>query len=78
MAALFAVHPIQVGEREDEYIVVVLNAKLCHYKICIGAQEKGIQFPNRFADNKEDVLVAFTIVEVIRDQKNKERAEAAI
>ena len=35
LAALLAVHPIRPGEGEDDYIAVVLNAKLCHMELCV-------------------------------------------
>ena len=43
------VHPIRPREGEDEYITVVLNATICHIKLCTGAQEKRLQFPNGFS-----------------------------
>ena len=42
VAALLSVYPILVDDGEDNYIVVVLNAKLCHHKMCAGAQDKGV------------------------------------
>ena len=41
LAALVAVHPIRAGDREDDYVAVVLNATLCHMEMCAGAQERG-------------------------------------
>ena len=77
MAALLAVHPIRVGEGEDDYIAVVLDAKFCHMELCAGAQDKGLQFPNGYADDKEDVVYAYQIVEVVMEQVNKERLQVA-
>ena len=56
LAALLAVHPIRAREGEDDYIAVVLDAKFCHMELCAGAQDKGLQFPNSYADDKEDVV----------------------
>ena len=67
LATLLALHPILVGTGEDDYISVVLNPKLCHHEMCIGAHDKSVQFPNRFADDGEDVLDTFTIVEVVQE-----------
>ena len=36
-AALVVVHPIWPGEEEDDYIVVVLEATLCHMELCADA-----------------------------------------
>ena len=77
LAALLMVHPIRPGEGEDEYIAVVLNAKLYHMELCAGAQDKGLQFPSGFTNDDEDALVAYTIVEAAMEQVNKERLEAA-
>ena len=63
LAALLAVHPIWAGKGEDDYIAVVLDAKFCHMELCVGAQDKGLQFPNGYADDEEDVIYAYTIVE---------------
>ena len=41
------------------------------------AQERGLQFADGYAEDGEDVLVAFGTVEVARDQVIKERVEAA-
>ena len=65
LAALLAVHSIRVGEGEDDYIVVVLDAKFCHMELCAGAKDKGLQFPNGYADDKEDVIYAYTTVEAV-------------
>ena len=37
LTALIAVHPIRPDEREDDYIVVVLDAKYCHIELCVRA-----------------------------------------
>ena len=42
LATLIAVHPIRAGNREDDYVAVVLDATLCHMEMCAGAQEKGL------------------------------------
>ena len=77
LAALLVVHSIWPRDGEDEYIVVVLDAKLCHMELYANAQDKGLQFPNRFANDNEDVLVAYTTMEAVMEQVNKERLEAA-
>ena len=77
LVALIAVHPIWPGEGEDNYIVVVLDPKYCHMELCTGAQDKGLQFPNGFVDDDEDVIYAYTTIEATMDQVNKERLQAA-
>ena len=77
VAALVAVHPIRAGDGEDDYVAVVLDATLCHMEMCAAAQERGLQFPEGFAEDCEEVLVAFSSVEAAMEQVNKERAEAA-
>ena len=77
IAALDAVHPIRAGDGEDDYIAVVLDATLCNMEMCAGAQERGLQFPEGFAEDCDEVLVAFSSVEATMEQVNKERAEAA-
>ena len=77
LAALVAVHPIQAGDGEDNYVAVVLDATLCHMEMCAGAQERGLQFPEGFVEDCDEVFVAFTTVEASMDQVNKERAEVA-
>ena len=77
LAALLAVHPIWASEGEDDYIAVVLDAKFCHIELCARAQDKGLQFPNGYADDKEDVVYAYTTVEAAMEQVNKERLQAA-
>ena len=72
LAALLTLHPIRPGKGEDDYIAVVLDAKFCHMELYAGAQDKGIQFPNGFADDDEDVIYTYTIVEAAMDQVNKE------
>ena len=63
LAALVMVHLIRPGEGKDDYIAVILNATMCHMELYAGAQEKGLQFPNKFADDGEDVIDTFKIVE---------------
>ena len=63
LAALLAVHPIRAGEGEDDYIAVVLDAKFCHMELCAGAQDKGLQFPNGYADDEEDMVNAYQTME---------------
>ena len=76
LAALLAVHPIRAGKGEDDYIENVLDAKFCHMELCAGAQDKGLQFPNGYADDEEDVIYAYTTVEAAMEQVNKERLQA--
>ena len=75
--ALLAVHPIRPGDSDDNYIAVVLDATMCHMDLYVGIQERGLQFADEYAEDGEDVLVAFGTVEAARDQVIKERAEAA-
>ena len=77
LAAVLAVHPIRPGEGEDNYIAIVLDTKFCHMELYAGAQDKGLQFPNGFADDDEDVIYAYTTVEVAMDQVNKDCLQAA-
>ena len=77
LVALLAVHPIRAGDSDDDYIAVVLNTTRCHMDLCAGAQERGLQFADGYAEDGEDVLVAFGTVEAVRDQVIKERAKAA-
>ena len=77
LVALLAVHPIRPGDGDDDYIAVVLDATMCHMELCAGAQERGLQFTDGYAEDGDDVLVAFNTVEATRDQVIKERAEAA-
>ena len=74
LAALVAVHLIQAGDGEDDYVAVVLDATLCHMEMCAGAQERGLQFPEGFAEDCDEVLVAFSSVEASMEQVNKECA----
>ena len=76
LATLLAVHPIWPGKGEDEYIAIVLDAKFCHMELCARAQDKGLQFPNGYADDEEDVIYAYTTVEAAMEQVNKERLQA--
>ena len=57
---------------------MILNAKFCHIELYAGAHNKGLQFPNRFADDDEDVINAYKTKEAAMDQVNKERLEAAL
>ena len=77
LAALLGVHPIWLGKGEDDYIAVVLNAKFCHMELCAGAQDKGLQFPNGYTNDKEDVIYTYTIMEAAMEQVNKERLQAS-
>ena len=77
LTALVVVHLIRAGDGEDNYIVVILDTTLCHMELCVSAQERGLQFPEGYADDSDDVIVAFTTVEATMDQVNKEHAEAA-
>ena len=77
LVALLAVHPIKAGDGDDDYIAVVMDATLCHMDLCANAQERGLQFADGYVEDGDDVLVAFSTVEVARDQVIKERAEAA-
>ena len=45
-------------------------------EMCTGAQERGPQFPEGYADDYDDVIIAFTSVEATMEQVNKERAKA--
>ena len=76
LVALVAVHSIRPHDGDDDYIAVVLDATICHMELCTGAQERGLQFPNGFVEECEDVLVAFSTVEAAMDQVMKEHAEA--
>ena len=77
LVALFAVHLIRPGDGDGDYIAVVFDATMCHMELCAGAQERGLQFANGYAEDGDDVLVAFGTVEAARDQVIKEQAEAA-
>ena len=66
LAALIVVHPIRAEDGEDDYVAVVL-ATLCHMEMCAGAQKRGLQFPEGFAEDCEEVIVAFTTVEASMD-----------
>ena len=76
LVALIAVHPIRAGDGEDDYIVVVLDATVCHIEMCAGAQERGLQFLEGFAEDCEEVIVAFSSVEASMEQVNNKHAEA--
>ena len=77
LAALVAVLPIRPSDGDDDYIAIILDATLCHMELCVGAQERGLQFPEEFADECEDVMVAFNTVEAAMEQVNKEHVEVA-
>ena len=77
LAALVAVHPIRARDREDDYVAVVLDATLCYIEMCAGAQVRGLQFPEGFPVDCDEVIVAFSSVEASMEQVNKERAKAA-
>ena len=72
LVALLAVHPIRPGNGDDDYIAVVIDSTMCHMKLCVRAQERGLQFPDGYAQDGDDVLVAFGTVEAARDQVIKE------
>ena len=76
LAPVVAVNPIRARDGENDYIVVVLDATLCHMEMCAGAQERGLQFLEGYADDYDDVIVTFTTMEATMEQVNKERAEA--
>ena len=76
LVAFLVVHPIRPDDGNDDYIVVVLDATMCHMELCAGAQERGLQFPDGFVEDGDDVQVAFGTMEAARDQVIKERAEA--
>ena len=67
LIALLVVHPIRPSDGDYDYIAVVLGATMCHMELCAGAQERGLEFPNGLAEDGNDVLVAFSIVEAARD-----------
>ena len=63
LAALIVVHPMRPGNGDDDYIAVVFDATMYHMELYAGAKERGLQFPDGFVDEYEDVLVAFSTVE---------------
>ena len=77
VATLIVVHPIWLEKGKVDYIAMVLNANMCHMELCTGAQDKGLQSSNGFADDNEDVIDTFQIVEAARDHVNKKHAKAA-
>ena len=77
LTTLVAIHPIRPSNGDDNYIAVVLDATLCHMELCAGAQERGLRFPKGFADECEDVMVAFSTIEATMEQVMKERAKVA-
>ena len=77
LTTLVVVHPIWAGNGEDDYTSVILEATLCHMELCASAQERGLQFLEGFADDYDDIIVTFTIVEAALEQVNKKCAEAA-
>ena len=76
LVSLLAVHPIRPGNGDDNYIAVVSDATMCHMELYAGAQERGLQFPDGFAEDGDDVLVTFGTMEAARDQIIKEHAKA--
>ena len=75
LAALVVVHPIRLGEGDDDYIAIVLDATLCHMELCASAQERGLQFLEGFVDDCEDIIVVFKTVNAAMEQVNKELSE---
>ena len=75
--ALLAVHPIKPSDGDDDYIAMVMDATMYHMDLLASAQERGLHFADGYANDGDNVLVAFSTVEVARDQIIKERAEAA-
>ena len=67
LAALVAVHLIRAGDGEDNYVAVALDTTLCHMEMCARAQERGLQFPEGFAEDCDEVIIAFTTVEASMD-----------
>ena len=76
LATFVAVHLIRAGDGEDDYVAVVFDATLCHMEMCAGAQERGLQFPEGFVEDCDEVIIAFSSVEASMEQVNKECAEA--
>ena len=72
LVALLAVHPIRAGNGDDDYIAVILDATRCHMDLCASAQERGLQVTDGYAEDGEDVLVAFGTMEAAKDQVIKE------
>ena len=77
LVALLVVHPIRPGDGDDDYIAAVLDATMCHMELCARVQERGLRFPDGYAEDGDDVLVMFGTVEAARDQVIKEQVEAA-
>ena len=77
LVALVAVHSIRTGDGNDDYIAIVFDATMCHMELCVEAQKRGLQFSDGFAEECEDVLVAFSTMEVARNQVMKECAKVA-
>ena len=67
LVALLAIHSIRPDDGDDDYIAIVVDATMCHMELCTGAQERGLQFPDGYAEDGDDVLVAFGTVEAARD-----------
>jgi hypothetical protein len=59
VVAFIAVHPVVEGDGKDDYITVILNAKLCYHACYAGANDKGMQFASGFAEEVEDVVFTF-------------------
>ena len=78
VVALLAEQFVRVEDGDNDYIAVVMNARLCHHDMFFGTQDKGIHFPNNFAEEAQDVLDAFRRVEAVRNQKNAEQANAVM
>ena len=76
LAALVVVYLIRPSKGDDDYIAVILDATVCHMELCASAQERGLQLSEGFADDCEDVIIAFKTVEAAIEQVNKEHAEA--
>jgi hypothetical protein len=72
MAALIAVHPMVEGDGDDDFIAIMLNAKLCYHACYAGANDKGMQFASGFAEEAEDVVFAFRDVNLQKMQINRE------
>ena len=77
LTTFVAVHLIRPGDGDDNYIAVVLDTTMCHIELCAGAQKRRLQFPDGFANECEDVLVAFSTIEVPMEQVMKECSGAA-
>jgi hypothetical protein len=72
LQALITVHPVLEGDGEDDHIVVIMNAKLCHHACYAGANDKGMQFTSGFAEEAEDVVFVFRYVNSQKMRVNRE------